>query len=131
MVRDAARRRLVWFVATGCTAAAVHFASVVLLVEQAGWAPLVANVGGWLIALGVSFAGHLRLSFADQAAPPLRAARRFVAVSALGFAINETAYAVLLHGGGLGYRLALAAVLVGVAFLTWLLSRHWAFRGSH
>jgi hypothetical protein len=51
-------------------------------------------------------------------------------VSALGFCINESAYALLLHGSGLGYRTALAAVLLGVAVLTYLLSRHWAFLGS-
>lgn len=125
-----ARRRVMWFIVTGGAAAAVHLASVVLLVERAGWAPLLANVAGWLIAFAVSFGGHRHLSFADQAAPPARALRRFFAVSALGFAINEAAYAWLLHGGALGYRVALAAVLVGVALLTWLLSRHWAFLGS-
>ncbi len=127
---SAPQRSLAWFVATGCTAAAVHFAVVVGLVERAGWAPLVANGAAWLTAFVVSFTGHLRFSFADQAAPPLRAARRFFATSALGFVLNEAAYAALLHGAGLGYRIALAAVLAGVALLTWLLSRHWAFRGS-
>lgn len=125
-----ALRRLAWFIATGCAAAALHFGVVVLLVEHAGWAPLLANVAGWALAFGVSCTGHLRYSFADQAAPPGRAARRFLAVSALGFALNQGAYALLLHGGGLGYRVALAAVLAGVAVLTWLLSRHWAFLGS-
>jgi len=124
------QRRLFWFVATGCAAAAVHFGVVVALVGRFGLPPLLANVAGWAAALGVSFMGHLRLSFADQAAPPARSARRFLLVSALGFGINESAYALLLHGSGLGYRTALAAVLVGVAVLTYLLSRHWAFLGS-
>jgi putative flippase GtrA len=123
-------RRIAWFVAVGCSAAALHFGVVVLLVGRFGLAPLLANVGGWLVALGLSWTGHWRLSFADQDAPPARAARRFFAVSAFGFAVNETAYAVLLHGAGLGYRTALAAVLVGVAVGTYLLSRHWAFLGS-
>lgn len=124
-----ARRRLVWFVATGCAAAAVHFGVVVTLVGQLGVAPLLANVAGWGVALSVSFVGHLRLSFADQAAPPGRSARRFLLVSALGFGINESAYALLL-GSGAGYRIALAAVLLGVAAITYLLSRHWAFLGT-
>jgi putative flippase GtrA len=122
-------RRLFWFVATGCVAAAVHFGVVIGLVSRFGLPPLLANVAGWVVALGVSFVGHWRLSFADQAAPPGRSARRFVLVSALGFAINETAYALLL-GSGAGYRIALAAVLLGVAVITYLLSRHWAFLGS-
>lgn len=124
-----ARRRLAWFIATGCAAAAVHFGVVVALVGRFGVAPLRANVAGWGVALGVSYVGHLRLSFADQAAPPGRSARRFLLVSALGFGINESAYALLL-GSGAGYRIALAAVLLGVAAITYLLSRHWAFLGT-
>lgn len=122
-------RRIGWFVAVGCAAAAVHFGVVVVLVGQLGWTPLVANVGGWLVALGVSYGGHRRLTFADQHAPAARSAPRFLAVSTLGFVVNESAYALLLHGSGLGYRAALAAVLVGVAVFTYLLSRHWAFLG--
>ena len=124
-----AQRRLAWFIATGCAAAAVHFGVVVALVGRFGVPPLLANVAGWGVAVGVSFVGHLRLSFADQQAPAARSARRFLLVSALGFGINEAAYAVLL-GSGAGYRVALAAVLVGVAAITYLLSRHWAFLGT-
>jgi putative flippase GtrA len=124
------QRRLAWFIAVGCTAAAVHFGVVVALVQWHGLAPLLANVAGWGAALGVSFTGHLRLSFADQQAPAGRAAQRFVAVSAAGFGINEAVYALLLGYSGVGYRLALAATLVIVAVGTYVLSRHWAFRGS-
>lgn len=123
-------RPLRWFIAVGCAAAALHFAVVVALVQLTGWPPLVANIAGWLAALGLSFAGHWRLSFAAQQAPLHRAAPRFVLVSATGFAVNEAAYGLLLHAAGLGYALALAIVLVAVAVGTYLLSRHWAFRGS-
>jgi putative flippase GtrA len=123
-------RRLAWFIAVGCTAAALHFIAVLTLVQWAQWPPLLANVAGWLLALGVSFTGHLRLSFADQRAPAGRAALRFVAVSAIGFAVNEAVYALLLGFSGVGYLLALAITLVAVAFGTFVLSRHWAFQGS-
>jgi putative flippase GtrA len=123
------QRGLAWFIAVGCTAAAVHFGAVVGLVQGLGMPPLVANVAGWLVALGVSTIGHLRLSFAHQQAPAARAARRFFAVSAIGFSVNEAVYATLLGWSGIGYRLALAVTLVAVAVGTYLLSRHWAFRG--
>lgn len=124
-----ATRRLSQFVAVGTTAAAVHFAVVWGAVERLGLVPLVANVLGWGIAFGVSFAGHRRLTFADQQAPLARSARRFLLLSALGFGVNESAYALLLGLGGLGYRSALATVLVGVAAFTYWLGRHWAFLG--
>jgi putative flippase GtrA len=123
-------RRLAWFVAVGCTAAAVHFGVVVGLVSQAGWPPLQANFFGWLAAVGVSYFGHHRLTFSQARAPAWRAARRFILLSAAGFAINEGSYALLLHGTGIGYRAALALVLVGVALFTYWASRRWAFASS-
>ena len=125
-----AQRRLAWFIAVGCVAAAVHFGVVVALVQRTGLSPLWANCAAWGVALGVSFAGHWRLSFADQQAPLGRAARRFVALSAAGFAVNETVYALLLRYSTAGYQAALAITLALVAVGTFLLSRHWAFRGS-
>jgi putative flippase GtrA len=121
------RGRLAWFVVVGCTAAMVHWGVVVLLVEHAGWRPLLANVIGWLVAFTVSFSGHHRWTFRDHGAPVRRSALRFFLVSAAGFSINEFSYAILLQWSGMRYDLVLAVVLVAVAVLTYLLSRHWAF----
>jgi putative flippase GtrA len=114
----------------GCVAAAVHWTTVMALVRQ-GIAPLVANPLGWVVAFGVSWAGHHRLTFAQQGAPARRTLPRFVAISFVGFLANEAAYAALLHVTGLGYGVALAIVLAGIAVLTWIASRHWAFSGNH
>jgi putative flippase GtrA len=121
-------RRLSWFVAVGTIAAAIHFGTVVALVQWGGWRPAVANVVGWLTAFVFSFLGHHRTTFSDAKAPMGRSAGRFFAVSALGFATNETAYVLLLHFSGLRYDLALAVVMVGIAGMTYLMGRHWAFR---
>jgi putative flippase GtrA len=121
------RRSALWFVAVGCLAAAVHWGVVVVLVEQARWQPLYANVAGWLVALGVSFNGHHRLSFRGHGVPVLVSGRRFFVVSAVGFAVNEASYAVLLRWSGQRYELLLALVLAGVAVATYAASRHWAF----
>lgn len=123
-------RRIASFILVGATAAAVHFAVVVALVETTGAHPLLANVGGWLVAFLVSFAGQHRLTFGDRRAPVLQAAPRFFAISAAGFAANEAAYAATLRLSGLRYDVALAVVLVAVAVMTYLLSSRWAFRRS-
>lgn len=125
--RPIARARLAWFIAVGCVAAAVHWGVVVWLVGHAGWHPLVANGLGWLIAFGVSFAGHHGLSFRGHGAPPGGCAARFFFVSAGGFAVNEASYALLLSYTGQRFDGLLAAVLVAVAGVTYLLSRHWVF----
>ncbi len=120
--------QLFWFVAVGCTAAATHWLVVVAVVKTQGLPPLAANVVGWLAAFCVSFWGHYQLTFKQQHAPLGRAARRFFGVSALGFAINELAYASLLHATSLRYDVLLALILIGIAVLTFILGRFWAFR---
>ncbi len=124
------QRRRAWFIVVGCGAAAVHWSVVVALVGRAGWHPLVANGLGWLVAFGVSFAGHHRLTFRGHGAALHRAGLRFFVLSAGGFAINEAAYALLLHNTGLRYDIVLAFVLAAVAVVTYRLSSHWAFLRS-
>ena len=116
------------FVAVGCTAAAVHYCIVLLLVSGAGAPPLAANVAGWLPAFAVSFLGQWRFTFGARAAPGGQALRRFLVLSLGGFGANETAYAILLHWTVLPYDVLLAIVLVGVACSTYVLSSVWAFR---
>lgn len=121
-------RQMCWFIAVGCAAAATHWLVVVAIVSATQAAPLWANTGGWLVAFFVSFIGHYTLTFRHQHAPLGQAIRRFFLVSALGFAVNEAAYAVLLQTSTLPYDVLLAIVLIGVAGMTFLLGRLWAFR---
>jgi len=119
-----------WFVIVGCAAAATHWIVAVACVALGHLAPLVANVVGWLVAFGVSFTGHYRLTFRHQHAPLAQAAIRFFLVSALGFAVNEAAYAALLKVTTIRYDVLLALVLIGIAGMTFILGRFWAFRHS-
>ena len=124
-------RRLAWFIVVGCSAAAVHLGTVVLLVSGFGWLPLVANIVAWLVAFCVSFSGHWHLTFPHSGAPMVRAIKRFFLISLTGFAINEAMYAVLLHfTGARWYAVVLFFVLLAVAVMTYLLSSRWAFRGT-
>lgn len=118
---------MAWFIVVGCAAAAVHWSVATACVALGGLAPLQANVAGWLVAFAFSFSGHHFLSFRGHGSGMGRAALRFFAISAGGFAINEATYALLLHWTRARYDILLAIVLVGVAGLTYLLSRHWAF----
>jgi putative flippase GtrA len=121
-------RQIAIFVAVGSAAAFTHLAVVVLAVELFRILPLAANVIGFCVAFLVSFAGHARWTF-PLSPERLAAARgRFFAVACTGFILNQAAYAEALHLFGARYYLpALAAVLVGVAVATFLLSKLWAF----
>lgn len=115
------------FVVVGCAAALVHWVAVLAIVTQFGWNPLAANAAAWLVALQVSFAGHHLLTFRGHATPALKSAWRFALISLLGFAANETVFAVLMRWGHIPYPVALAIALAAVAGLTYLLSSRWAF----
>lgn len=120
--------QVTWFIAVGAAAAATHWLVVVLLVKFTGLDPLLANAGGWLLAFCVSFSGHYLLTFQHQHRVFMVALRRFFAVSAAGFLINEAVYAILLSVTTLPFDLLLAMVLIVVAAGTFVISRYWAFR---
>jgi putative flippase GtrA len=119
--------QLLWFLGVGATAALIHLLVVILLVNWGGVTPLVANVGGWLVAFVFSFSGHYWLTFAQSGSVFTTALRRFFVVSALGFALNEITYAMALKLSGARYDVSLFIVLILVAMATFFLSRRWAF----
>ena len=121
-------RQIAIFIAVGSAAALTHLMVVALVVELAGLQPLAANVIGFCVAFLVSFAGHARWTFPISPQRFAAARRRFFAVACTGFVLNQIAYAEALHlSGPRYYLLALAAVLIGVAAATFLLSKLWAF----
>lgn len=122
------RSSLGWFAVVGVAATVLHWAVVVCLVEQASMRPLPANVAGWLCAFALSFAGHHRLSFRGHGTSARSAAQRFLLVSSVGFALNQTGYAVLLNESSTSYELLLAAMLASVAAVTYVANRWWVFR---
>ncbi len=122
--------RVVIFIAVGSIAAAVHMGVVLALVEWRQWTPPIANLAGWTVAFGVSFAGHFWGTFRASKLPWITAARRFWVISAAGFAINQLAYAAALRWTGLRYDGLLLLVLLAVAVMSYLMSRSWAFQDT-
>ncbi len=116
------------FIAVGTAAAFTHLTVVAAAVELLALRPLSANAIGFGIAFFVSFAGHARFTFPIGRERFAAARMRFFAVALAGFALNQTAYAQALQLTGQDYYLpALAAVILGVAVATFLLSKLWAF----
>lgn len=121
-------RQIAIFIAVGSAAAFTHLAVVAFVVELLAMQPLAANVIGFCVAFLVSFGGHARFTFPISPERYTAARTRFFAVASTGFVVNQAAYAVALHLFGPRFYLPiLAAVLVGVAAATFLLSKLWAF----
>ena len=119
--------QLLRFGIVGVSAMCVHMLSVLVIVPF-GVVPLIANVIGFLIAFQVSYFGHARWTFDVQDPNNMQHKIKFFGVALGSFLINEIAYSILLKVFAMDYRIALAIVLVGVAALTFFLSRFWAFR---
>jgi putative flippase GtrA len=121
-------QQLGWFVVIGCAAAATHWLAAVLCIALLDMRPSLANFLGWSIAVVVSFLGHYFLTFRHQQKSLLPAIRRFLLISASGFAVNELAFVYLLRVTDIPYYLLLAIILVAIAAFTFVFSRYWAFR---
>lgn len=115
-----------WFVLVGLAAALTHM--LVFAVVQHQIRPELANALGFVVAFGVSFTGHRRLSFKDQHAGWGQSLRRFGLTALLGFASNEILFVALLRGLHWPAFWALTGALILAAGQTFVLSRHWAFR---
>ncbi len=121
-------RQIAIFIAVGSAAALIHLTVVAFVVELLHLKPLAANVMGFIVAFLVSFGGHARWTFPISPQRYTAARTRFFAVACTGFVLNQAAYAEALHlFGPRTYLPALAAVLIGVAIATFLLSKLWAF----
>jgi putative flippase GtrA len=121
--------QLIRFGLIGVLASVIHYIFAIGLVH-AGSAPLRANFLAFIIAFQVSFFGHFKWSF-KSANPELGSSmKRFSLVAILGFTMNECSLWALLRWSDLSVQVSLAAVLITVAGLTFLLSRIWAFESK-
>ncbi len=115
-----------WFLVVGSAAALTHM-GVFALLQREVW-PEMANALGFIVAFGVSFAGHRFLSFQDTGNSMRQSLGRFAVTALLGFASNELVFVVLLRGLQWRSLLALLLAMIFAAAQTFLLSRYWAFK---
>lgn len=116
------------FLIVGGTAAAVHFSVVIMLVHFFDYAPLIANVGGFMVSFQVSYWGHRVWTFADTVTLHREAYPKLVTVQLVNFALNEILFYFFLSLH-LPYQLALLIVLAILPVFTFVSSKFWVFQG--
>lgn len=124
------KRSAYWFIIVGATAAATHYSVAVGLEAGTRILPTWANLAGFLCSFPVSYIGHQRFSFLQQKAQHRQALPRFFALACAGFVGNQLLLIATMHFTALPFWLVLGMVMVVIAFSTYLLSRHWAFRSQ-
>jgi putative flippase GtrA len=101
--------------------------AVVSTAVPLGMKPLSANAVGFFFSFMWGFFGHARWTFPAQGRDVATAAWRFAIVSLLSFVLTEAAYAGVLEWTSIDYRLSLYLVIVTLALLKLIASKHWAF----
>ena len=114
------------FCVIGVASTVTHFLVAVIMVEFAGLPVLWANAVAFAIAFLVSYSGNHRWTFALDGGHG-RFLPRFVATQLAGFGLNQAIVWLIAIRLGADYRLGLAAALVIVPVVTFLISRLWAF----
>jgi putative flippase GtrA len=122
-------RQLVTFGLVGVVSTATHVIIALTTHKELGLQPIVANCLGYSCAFSVSYFGNARLTFRQ---PALHGGRfvRFVGVSLLGLALSETITYVSTTMLRLPFALALVPVVTLVPFISFVLSKSYAFAGS-
>ena len=117
------------FGVVGLLATGTHVGAFVVFIEWAGLSPMAANVGAFVVALGVSFLGHHRWTFAEGRRSRIagRAGLRFAVVALFGFGLNALAVHVITGVLAAPYGYAAAFMAVVTPACTFLLSKLWAF----
>lgn len=113
----------------GLVAAMVHFTTVILLVHHFQYAPLIANIGGFMVSFQVSYWGHRMWTFSDTVISHSEAYPRLVLIQTINFCVNEYLYYYLLSLQ-ISYQSALILVIAIMPLFTFLTSKVWVFQSK-
>ena len=127
--------RVARFTVVGGVATMVHAGIYLLLVAGELTAPAPANLAGFVVAFGLSFAGQYGWTFRDRTRGhsgrgQRTAALRFTGVAALGFLMNAGFVAAVEATPGVNPAFAVVFIVGVTPVALFLLSKHWAFAGG-
>lgn len=111
----------------GALATSVHYAMLVVLVENFRWPASAASVLGALTGAVVAYLGNRHLTFAKSPTRHRHAAPRFAAVALLGALLNG-AIVGLAVALGCHYAVAQVSATLSVLLLTFQLNKTWSFK---
>jgi len=117
------------FGAVGVTATVAHVLAVMAMVEIAAVPGLSANLGGFLVAILVIYAGNHKWTFECEGMHA-RHFPRFVAAAALTLAFGQMIVWVVTERAGGDYRIAIAVVALTTPAFGFVACRDFVFAES-
>lgn len=123
------QREVLTFVLVGAGATVTHVLVAIILEGAFGFAPQLANIGGYLSAVGWSYVGHGRFTFRVDENHAVHLPR-FVVVSLVGLALGAGLVEGLNERLGIPFGYTMLFVGGAVASTTFVMSKLWAFARS-
>ena len=113
------------FAGVGLAATLLHVATA-LAASRLGLSPQAANAAGFAAALGLSYLGHGRFTFAADL-EHRRHGPRFLATAGLGLVLSSALTQAIAVWLGAPFAVAMGVVALAVPAATFLLCRLWVF----
>lgn len=111
----------------GLSSSFVHFFTVIVLVQNRLFLPLVANIIAFLFAFQVSYWGHRKWTFSETVVPHRFALQRLLLVQLANLLANESLFYLFL-AYHIPYPIALLVILTTLPIFTFTASKLWVFR---
>lgn len=119
-------RELIAFGFVGGMATLTHYVGALVSHEILNLELFLANLVGYLCAVGVSFIGHSKLTFQVDMNNALF--RRFCIMSVATFGLSEVLLWGLESGLQLHARIVMLIVVVTIPLISYLLNKFWVYR---
>lgn len=119
-------REVIAFGFVGGLATVTHYVCAIISNELLSIELYLANIIGYLCAVGVSFIGHSKLTFQQNMNQALF--RRFCIMSVATFALSELLLCYLESGLMLPTRIVMLIVVVTIPVISYLLNKFWVFQ---
>ena len=119
-------REIIAFGFVGGLATSTHYLFALIANEWLELPLYLANLIGYLFAVGVSFIGHSKVTFQVDMNHVLL--RRFCLMSIATFGLSEVLLLSLENGLNLQSRIVMLIVVVTIPAISYLLNKFWVYR---
>lgn len=119
-------REIIAFGLVGGLATVTHYACAMISNEWLAVELYLANLIGYLCAVGVSFIGHSKLTF--QVSMNHALFKRFCLMSVTTFLLSELLLWLLESGLQLQARIVMMVVVITIPLISYLLNKFWVYR---
>jgi putative flippase GtrA len=120
-------RQFLLFAACGGVGTVGHYAVLILLVELGAIDPVIATAFGFLVGAVINYFLNYSITFRSNQ-KHIVAGPRFLTIAVLGFFLNSTLMAILVHNLAAHYLPAQIATTLVVLLFNFFGNRLWTFR---